>query len=85
MLWWIMAVDNGPQAYAVFLTCMSGWIGKLALFGCLFSLCFHFLNGVRHLIWDTGRALDIRSAYTLGWLVLAGTAVSTAILMRVLL
>lgn len=85
LLWWIAAVSNGPQAYDAFLACMGGWIGKLALLACLFSLSFHSLNGIRHLIWDTGRALDIRSAYTLGWVVLAGSVVSTAVLMGVLL
>ena len=85
LLWWIAAVSNGPQAYEAFLAFMGGWIGTLVLFACLFSLSFHSLNGVRHLIWDTGRALDIRSAYTLGWVVLAGAVVSTVVLMGVLL
>lgn len=85
LLWWISAVSNGPQAYDAFLASMGGWIGKLALLVCLFSLSFHSLNGVRHLIWDTGRALDIRSAYNLGWVVLAGSVLSTAVLMGVLL
>ena len=85
LLWWISAVSNGPQAYDVFLACMGGWIGKLVLLACLFSLSFHSLNGIRHLIWDTGRALDIHSAYILGWVVLAGAVASTAVLMAVLL
>ncbi len=85
LLWWISAGSNGPQAYDAFLACMGGWIGKLALLACLFSLSFHSLNGIRHLIWDTGRALDIRSAYALGWVVLAGAVVFTAVLMGVLL
>jgi succinate dehydrogenase / fumarate reductase cytochrome b subunit len=85
LLWWISAVSSGPQAYEAFWACMDGWMGKLTLFACLFSLSFHTLNGIRHLIWDTGRALDIRSAYTLGWVVLAGAVVSTAVLMGVLL
>ena len=85
LLWWISAVSSGPESYAAFLVFMGGWIGELTLLGCLFSLSFHSLNGVRHLIWDTGRALDIRSADILGWVVLAGTVVSTAILMGLLL
>ena len=36
-------------------------------------------------VWDTGRALDLRSAYTLGWLVLIGTVVLTALLLGVTL
>ncbi len=85
LLWWISAVSNGPEAYAAFLACMGGWIGKLTLLASLFSLSFHTLNGVRHLTWDTGRALDLRSAYALGWVVLAGSVVSTVALMGVLL
>ncbi|MCH7506211.1 MAG: succinate dehydrogenase, cytochrome b556 subunit [Proteobacteria bacterium] len=85
LLWWISAVSNGPEAYDAFLVFMGGWIGQLNLLACLFSLSFHSLNGVRHLIWDTGRALDLRSVYVTGWVVLAGTVVSTAILMGLLL
>ena len=85
LLWWIVAMSNGPEAYDALLACLGSWIGKLGLLACLFSLSFHLLNGVRHLIWDTGRALDLKSAYTLGWLVLAGTVILTSVLVGVLL
>jgi succinate dehydrogenase / fumarate reductase cytochrome b subunit len=85
LLWWIIALSNGPEAYQTLVTFLSGWIGKLVLLACLFSLSFHLLNGIRHLVWDTGRALEIRSAYTLGWLVLVAAVILTAILAGVLL
>lgn len=85
LLWWIVATSSGPEAYEALVACLASWIGKLGLLACLFSLSFHLLNGIRHLIWDTGRALDIKSAYTLGWLVLAGTVILTAVLAGVLL
>ena len=85
LLWWIVATSSGPEAYEALVACLTSWIGKLGLLACLFSLSFHLLNGIRHLIWDTGRALDIKSAYTLGWLVLTGTVILTAILAGVLL
>jgi succinate dehydrogenase / fumarate reductase cytochrome b subunit len=85
LLWWIVAVSSGPAAYDTLLACMAGWIGKLGLLACLFSLNFHLLNGIRHLVWDTGRALDLKSAYTLGWLVLASAVILTAVLAGVLL
>jgi succinate dehydrogenase / fumarate reductase cytochrome b subunit len=85
LLWWIIALSSGPEAYAALLAFLSGWIGKLVLLACLFSLSFHLLNGIRHLVWDTGRALEIRSAYTLGWLVLVSAVILTAILAGVLL
>ena len=85
LLWWIVATSSGPEAYEALVACLASWIGKLGLLACLFSLSFHLLNGIRHLIWDTGRALDIKSAYTLGWLVLAGTVILTAVMAGVLL
>ena len=85
LLWWIVAVSNGPEAYAALLTFLDSWLGKLGLLACLFSLSFHMLNGIRHLVWDSGRALDLKSAYSLGWMVLIGTVILTAGLAGVLL
>ena len=31
LLWWLIAVSSGPQAYDALLGCLAGWIGKLAL------------------------------------------------------
>lgn len=85
LLWWIIATGSGPECYATLQTFLGGWIGKLVLAATVFSLCFHLLNGIRHLVWDTGRALDIKTAYTAGWLVLTGTVVLAAALLGVLL
>ena len=85
LLWWIIAISNGPESYSLLLSFLGSWVGKLGLLACLFSLSFHLFNGIRHLIWDTGRALELKSAYALGWLVLAATAVLTGALAGVLL
>lgn len=85
MLWWIIATASGPQAFATFEQCIGSWIGMLALAATVLCLCFHFLNGIRHLVWDTGRALDIKTATTAGWIVLIGTVILTAALLGVLL
>ncbi len=42
---------------------------------------FHSWNGIRHLLWDTGKALDIKNVYRTGYTVLGLTAVSTIALM----
>ncbi|KAJ1914927.1 hypothetical protein IWQ60_008620 [Tieghemiomyces parasiticus] len=41
---------------------------------------FHSYNGIRHLIWDTGRALTLKGVYTGGYAVLGATALTSAIL-----
>ncbi len=85
LLWWIVATSGGSGSYAAMTACLSGWTGKLLAIAVTFSLSFHFFNGIRHLVWDTGRMLDIKEAYASGWLVLAGSLVSTAILLGALL
>ncbi|TFK21462.1 succinate dehydrogenase cytochrome b560 subunit [Coprinopsis marcescibilis] len=41
---------------------------------------FHAINGLRHLAWDTGKFLSVKSVYGTGYAVLGATAVSTAFL-----
>lgn len=85
LLWWLIATAGGPEAYETFARLTGGLIGTLAVAASVFCLCYHLLNGIRHLVWDTGRALDIRTAYTAGWLVLIGTVLLGAALLGVLL
>ena len=85
LLWWLAAISAGAEAYESARSCFSGFGGNLLLMVCVFSLNFHFLNGVRHLIWDCGYLLDIENAYRSGWGVLAASVVLTAVLLGVLL
>lgn len=85
LLWWIVALASGPDAYGQLTACLGGWLGSLAVLACVISLAYHLCNGIRHLVWDSGRALELRSAYTAGWLVLIATVLLTAVLAGVLL
>ncbi len=79
-LWWLIALGQGAEAFSAMQACMAGILGQLAFLGTLFCLSYHLLNGIRHLVWDTGRGLEIRSAYASGWLVVAGSFILTAVL-----
>jgi len=85
LLWWIIAVSSGPEAYRALSGFFSGWFGRLLLAASLLGLFYHLFNGIRHLVWDTGRALEIRDAYRAGFLVLAATALATVGMLGVLL
>ena len=80
LLWWLLAAGSGPESYASFTACMGSLLGRAALLLCLFSLCFHFFNGIRHLVWDTGHWLELKSAYASGWFVLVASVLCTAVL-----
>ena len=85
LLWWLIALSNGPAAYDAFVNCLSGVCGALLAIGCSASLTFHFFNGIRHLAWDCGYLLDLKSVYVSGWLVVALSLVSTVLIVSALL
>ncbi|MEE4293344.1 MAG: succinate dehydrogenase, cytochrome b556 subunit [Xanthomonadales bacterium] len=84
-LWWIIATAGGAESFAVFERFAASLPGKAVLAVSVLCLFYHLLNGIRHLVWDTGRALEIRSAYTAGWMVLIATAVLGAAVLGVTL
>ena len=53
------------------------WIVLSCLFAILFSLYYHFFNGIRHLIWDRAQLLEIQKVYQTGYIVLTLTVFST--------
>ena len=77
LLWWLVAISAGPAAYATRTACLHGPLGWVLLTILTFSLWFHFFNGIRHLVWDTGRMLDLAAAYRSGWAVLALSVLAT--------
>lgn len=77
VVWWLLAVASGPEAYATFMACASSPLGLVIVAGALFCAVYHFFNGIRHLIWDVGLGFDIPQFYATGWTVVALTALTT--------
>lgn len=77
LVWWLIAAAMSDGAFATAQTFFGSWLGLLLLFGWTYSFFFHLCNGVRHLMWDSGYGLDLRTAYTTGWVVLAASGVLT--------
>jgi succinate dehydrogenase / fumarate reductase cytochrome b subunit len=74
---WLIAAASGPDAFDAMQGFVGSWFGMLLLLGWSVALFYHLLNGVRHLFWDAGYGLDIRTVHASGWAVVAGTAVLT--------
>ena len=45
-------------------------VGKIFLFLITLSFIYHFLNGLRHLIWDLGYGFNIKNVYLTGFLII---------------
>jgi succinate dehydrogenase / fumarate reductase cytochrome b subunit len=79
-VWWLMALASGPGAYAAAMQVLSSPVAKLLLVGFTFSFVYHFCNGIRHMVWDTGRGLERAQARRSGMFVILAALILTALL-----
>ncbi|MCG5530910.1 succinate dehydrogenase, cytochrome b556 subunit [Halorhodospira halochloris] len=77
---WLMTIAAGPEAYALAKELLGSWLGQLILLGITWMSAYHFCNGIRHLVWDTGRCLEISSVYRGGWLVIVMSFALTGVI-----
>jgi succinate dehydrogenase / fumarate reductase, cytochrome b subunit len=80
LTWWLMALAQGPDAYATFEKVAHGPIGIVVLVGLTWSFFQHLLSGVRHLVMDTGAAFELGVNKTSAILTIVGSVVLTALL-----
>jgi len=67
---WLFALAAGPQAFGTAQGLLATIPGQLVLFGITFSLVYHLVNGIRHLVWDAGFGLTPGAANVSSWFVL---------------
>jgi succinate dehydrogenase / fumarate reductase cytochrome b subunit len=80
VVWWLIAAATS-ESYFDFVNAIYGsWFGRLVLFGYTWALVHHMLGGIRHLIWDTGAALEKHTASRIAWATLAGSVVLTVLI-----
>jgi succinate dehydrogenase / fumarate reductase cytochrome b subunit len=77
LIWSLLALSNGPEAWAGVQAFCASKFGLFLLFGWSWSLCYHLCNGIRHLAWDSGWGFDIPRAYLTGWTVVVLSAAMT--------
>lgn len=73
-VYFLFALADGPEAYGRATPVLTHPIAKLFCVAVSWSFSFHLLNGVRHLIWDTGHGFNYR---LVRWSGLAIYAVAT--------
>lgn len=71
----VIAYDFIP--YDPVLAFMRSLSGRVVLFGFSFAFFFHLSNGIRHLIWDTGRLFEKRQVDMSAWIVLLASVSMT--------
>ena len=59
IVWWFVAAATGPAAFATANGFVTSWFGDLVMTLSVLGLWYHLLGGLRHLVWDSGRMLDV--------------------------
>jgi succinate dehydrogenase / fumarate reductase cytochrome b subunit len=75
---WLVAIAFDAMSYDRLKASMDSIPGQVLLLGWTYSFFFHLANGIRHLIWDTGRLFEKQQADWSAWFVIAASIVMTA-------
>jgi succinate dehydrogenase / fumarate reductase, cytochrome b subunit len=78
-VWWLLAAATSDDYFAVADTVATSWFGDLVFTASLWAIWYHYLAGLRHLLFDAGRGLDVPTAEKLGWACIIGAFVLTAV------
>ena len=75
---WLLAASTSAAAFEWVQCVITSWFGDLVFLLSLWALWYHMLGGLRHLIWDTGRGLELKTAERMGWMMIIGSFLLTA-------
>jgi succinate dehydrogenase / fumarate reductase cytochrome b subunit len=74
---WLGAAALGDGPVAVMNAIFGFWLVQVVLFLATWALFHHMLGGVRHLVWDSGNALDPRGREAITWAQWAASIILT--------
>jgi succinate dehydrogenase / fumarate reductase cytochrome b subunit len=77
--YWLVALAGGSESYARALDVFAHPLTKVALVGFSFAFFYHLANGIRHLVWDAGYALERPAARKSGWIAFISAVVVTVL------
>lgn len=77
---WLLAGMAGPDAFSAAQAIVLSGLGRVVLFLLTLALFYHLCNGIRHLIWDSVQAFELRDIYLGGWMVLGASLILTVAL-----
>ncbi len=77
IVWWLLAAATGKAYFDLVDGLMTSMLGDVVMTLSVLGLWYHTLGGLRHLIWDTGRGLELEAADRMGWAMIVGAVVLT--------
>lgn len=78
---WALALAFSPSLFSAIAGFVTSPLGFIVVAGYVWSLSFHLLNGLRHLYWDTGRGLGVKTAAKTAWAVYIASVILAAVIL----
>jgi succinate dehydrogenase / fumarate reductase cytochrome b subunit len=61
LVWWLVAAASGKEAYDLFTSWATSWIGIVIGVGLSWAFFQHTVSGLRHLVMDIGAGFELRA------------------------
>lgn len=79
IVWWLIAAASSPGAFAFINMILTSWFGDLVLLASMVAVYYHMLGRLRHVIWDFGYWLDVKTSEKMAIGMFAGSVVLTGL------
>jgi len=80
----LFCITLGESYFELLISLITFFPIKIIIFLAILGFSYHFLNGIRHIIWDFGFLLGNRSSAIFGYFIIATSIISSIFISRLL-
>jgi len=80
----LFCITLGESYFELLISLITFFPIKIIIFLAILGFSYHFLNGIRHIIWDFGFLLGNRSSAIFGYFIIATSFISSILISRLL-
>ena len=73
----LLCITLGESYFELLISLINSFPIKIIIFLAILGFSYHFLNGIRHIIWDFGFLLGNRSSAIFGYFIIATSFISS--------
>ncbi|RKQ96615.1 succinate dehydrogenase, cytochrome b556 subunit [Maricaulis maris] len=79
-VWVILMAFEAEGSIAFLFEGWMAWVTRFGLIALTYSVSYHWLNGLRHLLWDAGKGYDPKGSNLRSILIIFGAVIPTALI-----
>ena len=80
----LLCITLGESYFLLFVSFLSSFPVKILIFFTILGFSYHFLNGIRHIIWDFGFLLGNKSSAVFGYIIIVISITSSILITKVI-